>query len=276
MGPFRIPDFFKRKPYTRPSNMPKAAFYRPVHGPEVDIKSHKEVRVSVCENQNSVPSVITTYLSKVQVIQPLEGGARVEDQPLEGGARLDDQPLEGGVRVEDQKNKRKSSISSRNICLCGKSSCTGSHIYWMSCNQCGLKFSPLNGKHMILVKCGCIFCQHCASSRNKEYCQICLKSTSQREALINPNLPDKAKEMFSNINYPLKMMATRNSFRNKHFNRYLEYLTDLERNMEKKLQEMEKEASDVSMMMRNLEHQIRKKEKDVARWERICARQQYN
>ena len=68
------------------------------------------------------------------------------------------------------------------------------------------------------------------------------------------------------------MMASRNSFRNKHFIRYLEHLTNLERILEKKLQEMEKEASDDRTMIRNLESQIREKEKEVAKWEKLCAK----
>ena len=232
-----------------PSNMPKTALYRPVHGPEVEIKSHKEVRISIDDNQKLVPSVITTYLSKVQVVQTL-----------------------GEARVEDIDNRRKTSTSSHIVCLCGNSSCTGSHYYWMSCNQCGLKFSPLDQTHMILVSCGCIFCRHCASRRNKEYCQSCRESTSQSEVKIDSDLPDASKEMFDNINYPLKMMASRNSFRNKQFIRYLEHLTNLERILEKKLQEMEKEASDGRTMIRNLESQIREKEKEVAKWEKLCAK----
>jgi len=253
MGRFRFPNSFNKKPYPLPTCRPRAraAFYTPLHRPEVEIKSHNEVQISVGENQKSVPCVTTTYLSKVQVVQTL-----------------------GGARIKVPENRNEWQCSSRSICLCGNSSCTGSHIYWLSCNHCGLRFSPFEQTQMILVSCGCIFCRRCASSRSKDYCQICLESTGEIEENINSDLPDDSKEMFDTINYPSKMMSTRNNFRDKHFNRYMEFLTVLERRLEKKLQEMEKEASDDRTMLRKLESQIREKEKKVARLEELYARQQ--
>merc|ERR1711915_161151 len=199
----------------------------------------------------SVPCVTTTYLSKVEVVQTL-----------------------GGARIEVPQNRNESLIPSRSSCLCGNYSCTGSHIYWLSCNQCGVRFSPLDHTQMILVNCGCVFCRRCASTRNKDICQICHGSTGHSGVKINSDLPDDIKEMFDTIDYPLKMVSTRNSFRDKHFNRYLEFLTDLEISLEKQLQEMEKEASDYRTMLLKLESQIREKEYEVAKLEELCTRQQ--
>ena len=144
---------------------------------------------------------------------------------------------------------------------------TQSHLYWLSCNRCSMRFLPPQpSKKMFMSSCGCIYCMRCVQASTQAGCVTC--SAAPGKVLpIGKNLPQQVVEMFNRNEESLSKINKRSSFQNLHFNRCLKLLTGMERALAEQIRAEEREAKHRQQEMKVMEERIREKQAKVDKLE---------
>merc|ERR1719228_1911473 len=144
---------------------------------------------------------------------------------------------------------------------------TQSHLYWLGCNRCSLRFlPPQTGKRMLMSSCGCIYCMRCVQASTQGGCNTC-KAGPGKVLPIGKTLPQQVVEMFNRNEESLSKINKRSSFQNLHYNRCIKLLSGMERSMAEQIRVEEREAKHMQQEVKMLEEKIREKKSKVDKLE---------
>merc|ERR1719228_727102 len=144
---------------------------------------------------------------------------------------------------------------------------TQSHLYWLGCNRCSLRFlPPQTGKRMLMSSCGCIYCMRCDQASTQGSCTTC-KAGPGKVLPIGKTLPQQVMEMFNRNEESLSKINKRSSFQNLHYNRCMKLLSGMEKSMAEQIRVEEREAKHMQQEVKMLEEKIREKKSKVDKLE---------
>ena len=145
------------------------------------------------------------------------------------------------------------------------SSSSKGHLYWVSCNRCGVALVSKSNPpvKMYLASCGCLYCARCAqpSVTGPQGCHTC-KAPSPKLLPVGKGLPQNVMEMFNKNEESLGKINKRSGFQNMHFERALNVLCD-DRKYEEEMAKIDKELTVKEVKVKEMEKEIYERKAQV-------------